>query len=103
MCCIVEKFAEPIRSSPEDIRGPAPGVPPTEQGERTLRSISMNEWKMKVIAHCGLDCAKCEGYIVTQADDGQALARVAGNRSAPSDAEIGSGEAICDTARTWKD
>ncbi len=30
-----------------------------------------------MIAYCGLDCAACDGYLATQANDPQALERVA--------------------------
>ena len=56
-----------------------------------------------MIARCGLDCAKCEGYIATRADDERALARVGGKWSDQFDVEIGSGEVVSDPARTWKD
>jgi hypothetical protein len=32
---------------------------------------------LKLIAACGLDCAQCEAYIATQADDLVALGRIA--------------------------
>jgi hypothetical protein len=54
---------------------------------------------MKMIAHCGLDCAKCEGYIATQADDEQALARVAGKWSTQFDVVVSPEEVICDGCR----
>jgi hypothetical protein len=31
----------------------------------------------KLISYCGLDCAKCEGYIATKANDRKALEHVA--------------------------
>jgi hypothetical protein len=30
-----------------------------------------------MIAYCGLDCSKCEGYLATQANDTKQIARVA--------------------------
>lgn len=55
--------------------------------------------KMKTIAHCGLDCSKCEGYIATQADDQEALAKVATKWSAQFDADIRPEQVICDGCR----
>lgn len=55
---------------------------------------------MKMIAHCGLDCSKCEGYIATQADDMEALARGAAQWSAQFDANVRPEDVICDGCRT---
>lgn len=52
-----------------------------------------------MIAHCGLDCAKCEGYIATQAEDEVALARVAAQWSAQFDADIRAEQVRCDGCR----
>lgn len=54
---------------------------------------------MKTIAHCGLDCSKCEGYIATQADDAVGLARVAAKWSAQFDADVRPEDVVCDGCR----
>lgn len=54
---------------------------------------------MKMIAHCGLDCSKCEGYIATQAGDEEALARVAAKWSAQFDADVRPENVLCDGCR----
>jgi len=60
----------------------------------------LNGWAdMKMIAHCGLDCSTCEGYIATQAEDAEGLAKVAAKWSAQFDAEMQPEDVICDGCR----
>jgi hypothetical protein len=44
-----------------------------EQTFALMKEVSMDE----MIAYCGLDCAKCPAYVATQANDMEALRKVA--------------------------
>jgi hypothetical protein len=48
-------------------------------------------------AYCGIDCAKCEGYIATQANDSEALERTAEKwRKQYDSPEITAESVVCD-------
>jgi HEAT repeat protein len=49
-----------------------------------------------MIAYCGLDCSKCEGYLATQANDAQQIAEVAENWSVKFNADVKPEHVICD-------
>ncbi len=53
-----------------------------------------------MIACCGLDCSKCEGYLATQADSAGKRAEVAAKWSALYKAEITPEHINCDGCRT---
>ena len=51
----------------------------------------------KIIAYCGLDCAKCDAYVATQSGDRAALERVAAKwREQFSAPEVTADSIICD-------
>jgi hypothetical protein len=50
----------------------------------------------RMIAYCGLVCSECPAYIATQADDMEALARVAAQWSEEYNAEFTAQNCICD-------
>jgi hypothetical protein len=51
----------------------------------------------KIIAHCGLDCAKCDAYVATQSGERAALERVAAKwREQFSAPEMTADSIICD-------
>ena len=49
-----------------------------------------------MIAYCGLDCSKCEGFLATQADSNSQRAEVARKWSALYDADIKPEQINCD-------
>lgn len=49
-----------------------------------------------MIAYCGLDCQKCEGYLATQANDEKQIAAVAINWSKQFHADVKPEHVICD-------
>lgn len=55
---------------------------------------------MKLIACCGLDCAQCEGYLATQADDNAMRAQTAKDWSVRFNADIKPEHINCDGCRT---
>lgn len=53
----------------------------------------------EMIAFCGLDCAVCEAYLATQADDDALRAKTAGEWSARYNADIKPEQINCDGCR----
>ena len=54
-----------------------------------------------MIAACGIDCAKCEGYLMTQANDTAGLERIAAKwREEYQSPEITADNVICDGCLT---
>ena len=51
---------------------------------------------LEMIAFCGLDCARCDGYLATQADDDGKRAEVAATWSALYHADIKAEQINCD-------
>jgi len=49
-----------------------------------------------MIAYCGLDCLKCEGYLATQANDDKQIAGVARKWSKLFHADVKPEHVICD-------
>jgi hypothetical protein len=49
-----------------------------------------------MIAYCGLDCQKCEGYLATQANDEKQIAAVAVKWSKQFHADVKTEHVICD-------
>ncbi len=54
---------------------------------------------MTLIGSCGLDCAQCEGYLATQADDDDQRAKVAKEWSVRYSADIKPEQVNCDGCR----
>ena len=50
----------------------------------------------KMIAYCGLVCTECPAYIATQADDKEALKRVAAQWSKDFNAPFTAEDCLCD-------
>jgi hypothetical protein len=50
----------------------------------------------KMIAYCGLVCAECPAYVATQADDVEALERVAARWSEELDTTLTAADCLCD-------
>jgi hypothetical protein len=50
----------------------------------------------KMIAYCGLVCSECPAYVATQADDMEALERVAAQWSKEFNATFTATDCICD-------
>lgn len=50
----------------------------------------------KLISACGLDCASCEGYLATQANDADKIAEIASQWSKQYGAEIKPEHVWCD-------
>lgn len=53
----------------------------------------------KLIAYCGIDCAECEGYLATQADDNAKRAEVASQWSVQYNADLKAEHINCDGCR----
>ncbi len=49
-----------------------------------------------MIAYCGLDCSKCEGYLAAQSGDAQAIAEVAEKWSRQFHADVKPEHVVCD-------
>jgi hypothetical protein len=54
----------------------------------------------KLISACGLDCASCEAYVATQADDADEIAKIAAQWSKRYDAEVKPEHVRCDGCMT---
>jgi hypothetical protein len=52
-----------------------------------------------MVAYCGLICTDCDAYIATQAQDMEALARMAEKASAEMNMELTVADAMCDGCR----
>jgi hypothetical protein len=50
----------------------------------------------RMVAYCGLICTDCEAYEATQAEDMEALTRMAKESSQQSDIEMTAADAMCD-------
>jgi hypothetical protein len=57
----------------------------------------------EMISYCGIDCSGCPAYLATQADDMEALARVAEEWSEQFGMEIPPESIICDSCKTGED
>ena len=55
-----------------------------------------------MIAYCGLDCSKCEGYLATQSNDAKQFAEVAKNWSKQFHADVKPEHVICDGCKAEK-
>ncbi len=55
-----------------------------------------------MIAYCGLDCSKCEGYLATQADSDSKRAEVAQKWSILYHAEIRPNQINCDGCKSME-
>jgi hypothetical protein len=55
-----------------------------------------------MIAYCGLDCSKCEGYLATQSNDNKRLAEVAKKWSEQFHADVKPEHVICDGCKAEK-
>jgi len=53
-----------------------------------------------LIAYCGLDCSKCEGYLATQADDAKKIAAVARKWSRQFHSDVKPEHVYCDGCKT---
>jgi len=50
----------------------------------------------KMIAYCGLDCAKCKSYVATQSGDDAALAKIAAETSKAFGVSLTAESVACD-------
>ena len=57
----------------------------------------------EMISYCGIDCSGCPAYKATQADDMEALAKVAEEWSEQFGMEIPPESIICDSCKTGDD
>ncbi len=57
----------------------------------------------EMISYCGIDCSGCPAYRATQADDMEALAKVAKEWSKQFGMEIPPESIICDSCKTGED
>lgn len=55
-----------------------------------------------MIAYCGIDCSKCEGYLATQSGDEQQQAQVAQDWSRQFNVDIKPENVICDGCKAEK-
>ena len=56
----------------------------------------------KMIAYCGLDCSKCDGYIATQSGDSKRLEEVAKEWSKQYNCDIDADDVVCDGCKAGK-
>ncbi|MBU1670579.1 MAG: DUF3795 domain-containing protein [Actinobacteria bacterium] len=54
----------------------------------------------EMTAYCGLECAECPAYLATQADDMEALAKVAAEWSKQFGMEIPANTILCDGCKS---
>ncbi len=55
-----------------------------------------------MIAYCGLDCSKCDGYLATQTNDDKQIAEVAKKWSKQFHADVKLEHVICDGCKAEK-